>query len=205
MGSSVLADDVLEFWYVESDPSQWFRKDEHYDSLIRDRFAELVEEALRGEHDDWATSDRVPWRSSLSWTSFRAISSGTMPGPYAGDTKALEISLATQARGTWTELEADYKHFILVPMMHSEDLEVQEKSLPLFKDHCAEDVYAYGVKHRDSVKRFGRFPIATPSWAVNPHPKSLSSSRHRVRLSECKPIDLIDFIENLEIVFVPST
>ena len=43
MSSSVLADDVLEFWYVESDPSQWFRKDEHYDSLIRDRFADLIE------------------------------------------------------------------------------------------------------------------------------------------------------------------
>ena len=81
MSSSVLADDVLEFWYVESDPSQWFRKDEHYDSLIRDRFAELVEEALRGEHDDWATSDLGPWHSSLSWTSFLGISSGTMPGP----------------------------------------------------------------------------------------------------------------------------
>ena len=26
MGSSVLADDVFEFWYVESDPSQWFQE-----------------------------------------------------------------------------------------------------------------------------------------------------------------------------------
>ena len=72
--------------------------------------------------------------------------------------KALEVSLATQARGSWIELEPDYKHFILVPMMHSEALEVQDASLSLFAAHCAQDVYVYAVKHRDIIKRFGRFP-----------------------------------------------
>lgn len=158
MSNSVLADDVLEFWYVESDPSQWFHKDEHYDAAIRDRFSELIDEALRGEHDDWATSDLGALALIIVLDQFPRNIFRDDARSYAGDAKALEISLATQARGTWTELEADYKHFILVPMMHSEDLEIQEKSLPLFKEHCEEHVHTYGVKHRDIVKRFGRFP-----------------------------------------------
>ena len=158
MSSSVLADDVLEFWYVESDPSQWFRKDEHYDSLIRDRFADLIEEALRGEHDDWASSDLGALALVLVLDQFPRNIFRDDARSYAGDTKALEISLAAQARGSWVEFEPDYKHFLLVPMMHSEALEVQETSLPLFKDHCSQDVYVYAVKHRDVVARFGRFP-----------------------------------------------
>ena len=158
MSGSVLADDVLEFWYVESAPSQWFRKDEHYDSLIRDRFADLIEEALRGEHDDWASSDLGALALVIVLDQFPRNIFRDDARSYAGDTKALEISLAAQARGSWIELEPDYKHFLLVPMMHSEALEVQEASLPLFKDHCSQDVHVYAVKHRDVVARFGRFP-----------------------------------------------
>ncbi|MEC8051126.1 MAG: DUF924 family protein [Myxococcota bacterium] len=158
MGSSVLADAVLEFWYVESDPSQWFRKDEHYDSLIRDRFADLIEEATRGEHDDWVSSDLGALALILVLDQFPRNIFRDDARSYAGDAKALEVSLATQARGSWIELEPDHKHFLLVPMMHSEALEVQEASLSLFAAHCAQDVHVYAVKHRDIIKRFGRFP-----------------------------------------------
>ena len=90
MGSSVLADAVLEFWYVESDPSQWFRKDEHYDSLIRDRFADLIEEATRGEHDDWASSDLGALALILVLDQFPRNIFRDDARSYAGDAKALE-------------------------------------------------------------------------------------------------------------------
>ena len=42
--------------------------------------------------------------------------------------------------------------------MHSEDLAIQDASLPLFKAHTSERTYDYAVRHRDIVARFGRFP-----------------------------------------------
>lgn len=48
--------------------------------------------------------------------------------------------------------------FLLMPMMHSEDLAVQNASLPLFKKYTSQDTYDYAVRHRDIIARFGRFP-----------------------------------------------
>ena len=47
---------------------------------------------------------------------------------------------------------------MLMPMMHSEDLEIQTSSLPLFKKYTEAHTYEYAVRHRDVVARFGRFP-----------------------------------------------
>ena len=42
-------------------------------------------------------------------------------------------------------------------MMHSENLKIQEKSLPLFKEHTSKKVYQYALKNEDVIMRFGRF------------------------------------------------
>ena len=42
--------------------------------------------------------------------------------------------------------------------MHSENLKIQEKSLPLFKEYTSEEVYQYALKHKNIIARFGRFP-----------------------------------------------
>ena len=47
---------------------------------------------------------------------------------------------------------------MLMPRMHSEDIAVQDVSLPLLKKLNVQNVYDYAVIHRDTVVRFGRFP-----------------------------------------------
>ena len=47
---------------------------------------------------------------------------------------------------------------MLMPMMHSEDIDIQDRSLPLFKELTGEMTYDYAVKHRNIVARFDRFP-----------------------------------------------
>ena len=158
MGSAVTKDDVLEFWYMESDPSQWFRKDEHYDSQIRDRFEELVEEALRGEHNDWAENDEGALALIIVLDQFPRNIFRDSARAYSGDALALELSERIVARGTWTQLEPSQKHFLLIPMMHCEDVNVQDAALPLFQEHTPRDVYDSALRHRDTIARFGRFP-----------------------------------------------
>ena len=45
-----------------------------------------------------------------------------------------------------------------MPMMHIEDIAIQDQSLTLFKDFTSERIYEYAIKHRDTIQRFGRFP-----------------------------------------------
>ena len=47
---------------------------------------------------------------------------------------------------------------MLMPMMHSENLAVQDAALTLFNKYASEKDYKFAEKHREIIARFGRFP-----------------------------------------------
>ena len=49
------ATEVLEFWFVQSRPRQWFAKDAPFDALLRERFLVLTGRAIASELDAWGT------------------------------------------------------------------------------------------------------------------------------------------------------
>ncbi len=77
----------------------------------------------------------------------------------AGDPQALELSLRAVELG-WLEAEPEQarRQFWLMPLMHSEDLAVQEASLPLFQRFSDPRTADFARRHRDVIARFGRFP-----------------------------------------------
>ena len=143
--------------------------------MIRDGFADLIEEATRGEHDeDWASSDLGALALILILDQFPRNIFRDDARSYAGDAKALEVSLATQARGSWIELEPDHKHFILVPMMHSEALEVQEASLSLLQPTARKMCMSTPSNIATSLSALDGSLIAIQSWVEIRRPKSLN-------------------------------
>ena len=71
---------------------------------------------------------------------------------------ALALSLRCVDRDYLAHDDAAWRQFMLMPMMHSEDLAIQEMSLPLFERLTGPLTHEYAVKHRDIIARFGRFP-----------------------------------------------
>ena len=49
------AAEVLEFWFVQSRPRQWFAKDPAFDALLQQRFLGLTRRAIAGELGAWGT------------------------------------------------------------------------------------------------------------------------------------------------------
>ena len=45
-----------------------------------------------------------------------------------------------------------------MPMMHIEDIAIQDQSLTLFNEFTSERICEYAIKHRDIIQKFGRFP-----------------------------------------------
>ena len=43
------AEAVLNFWFNESKPRQWFRRSDAFDAVVRHRFGALAEQACAGE------------------------------------------------------------------------------------------------------------------------------------------------------------
>jgi len=46
--------DVLEFWFEELAPQQWFQASDATDEAIKERFSAIHEMAVDGACDEWA-------------------------------------------------------------------------------------------------------------------------------------------------------
>ena len=51
---------VLRFWFEETGPAQWFKKDQRFDDLVREKFAETVLRARAAELCVWREDVNPP-------------------------------------------------------------------------------------------------------------------------------------------------
>jgi uncharacterized protein (DUF924 family) len=150
---------VLDFWFEQSEPQQWFGKDPAFDGQVRERFIALVRGAIAGELDGWGAAPESGLALVLLLDQFpRQIWRDTAMA-FAGDPQALALSLRAVELG-WLEAETDQarRQFWLMPQMHSEELAVQEAALPLFERFTDRRSAEFARRHRDVIERFGRFP-----------------------------------------------
>ncbi|MEA5416467.1 DUF924 family protein [Synechococcus sp. BA-132 BA5] len=158
-GHGEQAAEVLEFWFVQSRPRQWFAKDSAFDALLREEFLGLTRRAIAGELDTWYAEPTGGLALVLLLDQFPRQIWRDAAMAFAGDPQALALSLQAVERG-WLEAEPGQarRQFWLMPLMHSEDLEVQEAGLPLFERFTDPRTVDFARRHRDVIARFGRFP-----------------------------------------------
>jgi uncharacterized protein (DUF924 family) len=150
---------IIEFWFEQTPPKQWFSKDPAFDAMIERRFGALVDKVLSQAPATDAQDAEVALALILLLDQFtRHIYRGSARA-FAGDPQALSLSNQAVARG-WVAANQDLnqRRFYLMPMMHSEDLAVQRASLPLFALHTDADTSGYAQRHVDIIEQFGRFP-----------------------------------------------
>ena len=151
------AAEVLEFWFGDIQPRQWFAKDPAFDALLRERFLGLTRRAIAGELDAWGAEAAGGLALVLLLDQFpRQIWRDTAMA-FAGDRQALTLSLRAVERG-WVEAEPEQarRQFWLMQLMHSEDLAVQEAALPLFEQFTDSRTMDFARKHRDVSALRGR-------------------------------------------------
>ena len=150
---------VLNFWFEEIDKAQQFKKDPAFDRMIEDRFGEDVRHALAGGFTEWEEIPEGRLALILLLDQFtRNILRGD-PQTFDGDPRALALTQRCIAEGDLDRLD-DIRHriFVLMPIMHSEELSVHEKGLPLFEQFTDENTLKYAVAHRDIIADWGRYP-----------------------------------------------
>ena len=158
-GSPAQADAILNFWFQECRPIQWFQADPGMDSVIRSRFGATVQQAIDGDCQDWHQEPQTALALALLLDQFpRHIWRGKAAA-YAGDSQALQLSLLAESHG-WLQQEEQRarRQFWLMPRLHSEDLAVQTQALSLFERWTDPRTHAVALRHREIIRRFGRFP-----------------------------------------------
>ena len=155
----ISAIDIQDFWFIEADREGWFLANDAFDAQIKERFTSSVESALSGEYSDWNNNFSSRLSLILLLDQFpRNIYRGSSKA-FSGDAMALSLTMNVITEGQLDSESDDFKRvFLLLPMMHSEDLKIQERSIPLFERYTGDNTITYANLHLDIIKRFGRFP-----------------------------------------------
>jgi uncharacterized protein (DUF924 family) len=155
--------DVLDFWFAGDGTryrAAWFAKDPAFD-LECTRFADALRTALSGGLDHWTATARGTLALIVLLDQLSRNMHRSSPDSFAADAKARAIATEAVARGFDLALHAMERCFVYLPFMHSEDLADQNESVRLFETLrlAVGDVSVeYAYRHRDVIRRFGRFP-----------------------------------------------
>lgn len=168
---------VLSFWFGEpgedglaSDDylGRWWKKDPDLDETIRRSFAAEHAAVLRGEREGWLSSARGRLAYVIVLDQFSRNMFRDQPHMFAYDEPALRAALEGIELGMDLAVRGDLRAFYYLPLMHSEELAVQQRCVELFEGFVEElegkprerfsNNLKFAVAHRDIVARFGRFP-----------------------------------------------
>jgi uncharacterized protein (DUF924 family) len=172
-----MIDEVLAFWFGAAPTTteeygkqirRWFMGGPALDEEIRARFAPVVEQAFAGALDDWANTTRGRLALILVLDQFSRSIYRDQPQMYAGDPKAQALTVEALARGLQAELPVVQRHFLVMPLLHAENLDLQERGVVAMREvHDAGEPWQremlkmgteQSIKYRDLIARFGRFP-----------------------------------------------
>lgn len=161
----ILAPQVLAFWFGSGADygvphKRWFEKDAAFDAKIRRRFPNLADR-LRAS-GAWLGSPRECLARIIVLDQFpRQLYRGRAKA-FAYDRFALQAAKRLVEKRWDRQLLPVERMFAYLPFEHSESLADQERAVALCKPLDAfpqtPDTHRYAIRHRDIVKRFGRFP-----------------------------------------------
>lgn len=154
---------VLDFWFA-GDPAAhrpvWFQQDAAFDAACG-RFAAARDAAKAGALDHWAETPAGGLALLILLDQLsRNLHRGSTEA-FAADAKARAVARQMIARGFDQALTPAQRMFVYLPFEHSEAMADQEEGVRLFTARHAitgDDVLAYALRHREVIRRFGRFP-----------------------------------------------
>lgn len=152
--------EIIHFWFEETDPQQWFQANPEYDDMIRERFLVTYQMAKDGLCNDWAADAEGALALVILLDQFPRHMFRGKAEAFGTDEKALLFAKQAISKGYNQIIEPVKRGFLYVPFQHSEDLSDQNRSVELMtamKDDNPAG-YNYALRHHAVIEKFGRFP-----------------------------------------------
>ena len=152
------AQPILDFWFKELTPKQWFAKSDELDNTIAKRFSDTLKAAKKGELWHWRETPHGRLAEVIVLDQFsRNIYRGS-PRAFEQDVIALVLAQEAVEKGADKSLDASEKAFLYMPYMHSESQCIHEEALRLFKALGQTGNLDFEIKHKVIIDRFGHYP-----------------------------------------------
>ena len=153
-----MLEEIINFWFVETPPKNWFVKDTDFDQLITDRFSKLHAEANANELFAWRDTPPGCLAEIIILDQFSRNIYRDNPQAFASDPLALCIAQYAVAAGFDKQLPVEQRSFIYMPYMHSESLLIHDIAVELFSQPGMENNLDFEIQHQNIIKRLGRYP-----------------------------------------------
>lgn len=169
--------ELLNFWFgnlgsadlPNSDRTNlWFGENDAVKQQIVRAFRPEFEAAIRGELKTWESSPRGCLALIILLDQFPRYLHRRTAQAFAYDEEAQRLCLDGIKNAVDHSLTLIERVFFYMPMVHSEDSEIQEKSIRLYQELVSlsmsetTQIYqlflAYAYAHFRVIKEFGRFP-----------------------------------------------
>lgn len=183
-----LGDGIAKGWPSQDMGKLWFGGGPELDDSMRQRFGELVRQAQTGDLVDWEGDPWTRLALVLLLDQFSRNVFRKQPEAFAGDARAQHLVSDALARHWDAHLPWVARLFYYMPLMHAENLALQDQCVQSFVNLVAQAPDAlkptfeghlkYAHQHRTLVAQFGRFPY-----------------RNAVLQRECTPQEL-DFLKD---------
>ena len=149
---------ILNFWFQEIVPAQWWKVDPAFDSLVAERFGAIHAQAGRSELFAWRATPQGRLAEIIVLDQFsRNIHRGTRRA-FEADTLALALAQEAVAAKADAALPQEQRNFLYMPYMHSESKQIHAVAEPLFKVNTPDSIYNFELRHKAIIDRFGRYP-----------------------------------------------
>lgn len=149
---------VLDFWFAETEPEKWFRKDDGFDASVRARFADLYDRAAAGGCEGWSETPRGCLALIIVLDQFPRNMFRGAARSFATDAAACALTKLALDRGFDATLSVREKQFLYMPLQHSEDATDQALSVERNGATGDAELLKYAEAHKRIIDRFGRFP-----------------------------------------------
>jgi len=150
--------DILKFWFEEIKPAQRWKKDDDFDRLIVDRFADIYRQAACCELFQWRESAQGRLAEIIVLDQFSRNMFRASPLSFVHDPLALALSQEAISVKADEALSPIERSFLYMPFMHSESLKIQTISVELYRKNGLQDNLDFAIKHKNIIEKFGRYP-----------------------------------------------
>jgi uncharacterized protein (DUF924 family) len=149
---------VLQFWFEETGPEFWWKADADFDEVIRERFGELLEQAVKAELFSWRDTARGRLAEIIVLDQFSRNIYRNTASAFAQDNMALVLSQEAIKASADRQLSATERNFLYLPFMHSESQLIHQQAEQLYRENGQQSNYEFELKHKAIIDRFGRYP-----------------------------------------------
>lgn len=150
--------DILNFWFSEPVEAHWFVRSDDLDAQITQRFSGIYEQAVAGDLSGWKDDAKSALALTIILDQFPRNMFRGSPKAFASDNQALDVAKFALTKAYDQAVDAKARQFFYLPLMHSENLEDQERCVKIYEKLGNDYSLKFAREHHDIIKQFGRFP-----------------------------------------------